>query len=162
MEGLQPSDILIHIINILVLFFFLRIILFIPINRFLTDRSDRITGQMKEAAEKENEALALKQEYEQRIETTEEQGREIIRESQIKASGTADEIIKEARAQAEKIVSDAHVKATEDRAKVMESARGDVATLATEIAARILKREVTPGDNKTTAEDFFREKGPTE
>jgi F0F1-type ATP synthase membrane subunit b/b' len=39
----------------------------------------------------------------------------------------------------------------------MEQMRQEVAQLATDIAARILKREVTTTDNVTLAEEFFNE-----
>jgi F0F1-type ATP synthase membrane subunit b/b' len=44
-----------------------------------------------------------------------------------------------------------------EKARAVAEARTEVALLATEIAARILKREVSAVDNKAVAEDFFRE-----
>ncbi|SHH78485.1 F-type H+-transporting ATPase subunit b [Sporobacter termitidis DSM 10068] len=157
MENLVPSDILIHIINILVLFVLLRVILFKPVTKFLAARTERIAGELKDAEAKNAEALEMKAAYEKRIETYEEEGHEIIRASQVKASEEATAIVKDARGQAEKIIADAHQRIAGEKAQAVAEARTEVALLATEIAARILKREVSAVDNKAVAEDFFRE-----
>ena len=135
MEGLHPSDLLIHIINILVLFVLLRTILFKPVNKFLSERTARIENQLKDAETKQAEALELK------------------------ASQEASAIVKDARNQAEELIAEAHEKIAADKVQAVAEARTEVALLATEIAARILKREVSVADNKAVAEDFFRDKG---
>lgn len=157
MEGMHPSDILIHIVNILVLFVLLRVILFKPVNKFLSERSERIANELKDAETKQAEALELKNVYEQHIETYKEEGRGIIRDSQVKASNEATAIVKDARTQAEQVIAEAHEKISTEKAQAVAEARTEVALLATEIAARILKREVSVADNKSAADDFFRE-----
>jgi F-type H+-transporting ATPase subunit b len=157
MEGLQPSDILIHIVNVLVLFLLLRAILIKPISRFLSARSERIANQLKDAETQKAAALELKAEYEQHIESYEKDGRDIIRDSQAKASQEAAAIVKEARSQAEQLIIDANVRISNEKAQAIAQARTEVALLATEIAARILKREVSVVDNKAVADDFFRQ-----
>jgi F-type H+-transporting ATPase subunit b len=157
MEGLTASDILIHIINILVLFILLRMILFKPVSKFLAARTERVAGDLKDAETKKAEAFELKAKYDRHIETVEAEGREIVRTSQVKASDEASVIIRDARAQAENILAEARTKIESERAKAVAQARTEVALLATEIAARILKREVTNVDNRTVAEEFFRQ-----
>lgn len=157
MEGLQVSDILIHIINMLVLFAALRLILFNPVNLFLMERTTRIESQLLDAKTMNMEALELKTVYEHHIETYEGEGLIIVRESQTKASAEASTIVEDARKQAEKLLADAHVKIANDKMQAIADARTEVALLATDIAARILKREVKAGDNKAVAEEFFRE-----
>jgi len=157
MGDLHPSDILIHIINIFVLFLLLRGILFKPVSKFLSGRTARIGNELKDAETKNVEAKELKAVYEKHIETFEEQGHGIIRDSQVKASEEAAAIIKDARNQAETVIADAQQKIANEKARAVAEARTEVALLATEIAARILKREVSSVDNKAVAEDFFRE-----
>lgn len=157
MEGLTASDILIHIINVIVLFIMLRLILIKPISAFLSARAERIASELKDAETKNDEALALKAEYEQHMASYEKEGHEIIRASQLKATDQADAIVKDARGQSERIVSDAQTRIANEKAQAIAEARTEVALLATEIAARILKREVSVSDNKAVAEDYFRD-----
>ena len=157
MEGLTASDILIHIINIVVLFILLRAILIKPVSRFLSARTERIAKAQKDAETTQAEALELKKVYEQHMETYESEGRELIRQSQLKASDEASAIVRDARNQAEMLIADARSRIESEKVKAVAGARTEVALLATELAARILKREVSAVDNKTVAEDFFRE-----
>lgn len=155
--GLTPSDILLHIVNIVILFLLLRAILFKPVTKFLSARSERIKGELQDAETKQTEATTLKQTYEQHMKTYEEEGRNIIRDSQIKANQEAQAIIKDAHSQAESIVAEAQTRIAQEKAQAIAEARTEVALLATEIAARILKREVSVADNKAVADDFFNE-----
>jgi len=154
---LYPLDLLVHIINIVVLYVLLRLILFKPVSKFLAARTDRITNQLNEAQSQLAEADSLKREYKQQLETATEQGHDIIRESQIKASEEAKKIILDAQAQAERILSEAQERTEKEKIQALEQMRGEVAQIATDIAERILKREVTAEDNKVLAEAFFEE-----
>jgi F-type H+-transporting ATPase subunit b len=154
---LSASDILIHIINIIVLFVLLRAILLKPVSKFLAARSERVANELKDAETKQAEALELKKTYMQHIDKYEVEGREIIRSSQLKATDDAAQIVKDARAQAEKELSEAHHKIANEKDQALAAARTEVALLATEIAARILKREVSAVDNKAVADEYFRE-----
>ena len=160
MEGLNLSDVIIHIVNVLVLFVLLRVILFIPVNRFLTARTDRVSKQLKEAEEIKADAEKLKTDYEQQMKTYEEDGRMIIRDSQTKANQEAALILEEARKEAEKLVSEANTRIANEKALAVAEARSEIALLATDIAGRILKREISTTDNKLIAEDFFHEEQP--
>ena len=139
MEGLNLSDVIIHIVNVLVLFFLLRIILFKPVNRFLTARSDRISTQLKEAEEIKSDAQKLKSDYQNQLKTYEEDGRKIIRDSQSKANQEASLILEEARKEAEKLVSEAQTRIANEKALAVAEARSEIALLATDIAGRIFE-----------------------
>ena len=152
-----PTDLLLHTINIVVLFLLLRLILFKPVNRFLSARKERIKSQLDDAAKKQAEAESLQQEYTKQLETIDEQGHEIIRDSMNKATQEAKMIIVDANERSDKLLSDAHEKIVKEKERAMEQMHHEVAQIATEIAARILQREVSAEDNKDIAEEFFRE-----
>lgn len=160
MGELYLSDIIIHIVNILVLFLLLRIILFIPVNRFLTARSERVANQLKDADAAKADAQNLKADYERIMQTHEVSGRKLIRDSQAKATQEASLIVQDARNEAEKLVTEAHTRIANEKALAVAEARTEIALLATDIAGRILKREITATDNKTIAEDYFHEEQP--
>lgn len=154
---LYPTDLLIHIINIIVLFFLLRLILFKPVNKFLAARKTRIKNQLTDAAIRQDEAKRLQKEYEKQLETIEEQGNEILRDSITKASQESKMIIIDANERSDVLLSEAHEKIVKEKERAMEQMRREVAQIAIEIAARILKREVSAEDNQAVAEEFFRE-----
>ena len=154
---LHPVDILISIINIAVLFILLRLILWKYINRFLSARTERVRSELDGVEKSRIEVDALRKEYEDKLDGLELQGREIMRGSQIKAAEEAEEIIKEARATALNMINEARDRIAEEKERAIISARHEVAQLATDMAARILRREVSADDSKNAVDDFFRE-----
>jgi F-type H+-transporting ATPase subunit b len=151
----HPVDIFISIVNIIVLFILLRLILWKPVNRYLTARASRVRNELDTASTARLDAEALRLEYAQKIESLEAQGRDIMRDSQIKASEEADEILKDAREKAKSLILDARERISEEKERAIDNARREVAQLATDMASRILKREVMPNDNISAVEDFF-------
>ena len=157
MEGFHPADIIIHLLNIVVLFVLLRLIIWNTVLRYLRARETKVAGELEAAETARKEAEDLKVEYEQSLETLEAKGRDIMRESQISAAEESQEIIKEAHTQAEELLSDAKERIENEKAQAVVKARNEIAQLATDMAARILKREVSVEDNRSVVDDFFRE-----
>ena len=153
----HPIDIVISLINIAVLSVLLRLILWKHINRFLAERAGRVRSELEDVEKRRRDVDALKHEYEEKIESIEASGRDLMRESQIKASEEAEEILGDAREKARVMLHDARERIAEEKERAIVNARHEVAQLATDMAARILKREVSPDDSKSAVDDFFRE-----
>ena len=154
---LHPADILIYIINIAVLFLLLRWILWKPVGRFLSERSARVRSELDDAEKTRLEAEALKEEYSDNLAGIESRSRDMMRESQIRASEEADEILNDAREKSKTMIAEARERIADEKERAIDSTRREVAQLATDMAARILKREVVPGDNESAVDDFFGE-----
>ena len=157
MVDIHPSDIALNVINIVVLFVLLRLILWKPLHRFLSARAASVQETLDNAEKAQEEALALKETYQQNLDGLETEGRELLRASHIQAEEEVKEILAQAKTQAEGILAEARVKIESEKAIAVARARDDVAQLATDMAARILKREVTVSDNVSAADDFFDE-----
>ena len=152
-------DVLISIINVLVLFTLLRLILWKPVNTYLAARAERVRQEFEKADKANQDAQALIGEYTKNLDEVEERGREMIRESRIKATEEADEILKEAQDKAGDMVREARKRIDEEREHAVVDARVEIAQLATDMAARILKREVSLRDSASAVDDFFQEAG---
>jgi F-type H+-transporting ATPase subunit b len=152
---LHPVDLVISLINIAVLFILLRLILWKHVYRYLSERAKRVRMELDDAEDMRLNAQTLKQEYEEKIEKIETQGRDMIRESQIKATEASDEILEEAHEKAGALIAEARAIIEDDKQKAILEAHHDIAQLATDMAARILKREVSPDDSKYAVEQFF-------
>ncbi|MDR1589044.1 MAG: F0F1 ATP synthase subunit B [Oscillospiraceae bacterium] len=155
--GLYPKELVIHIINIVVTFILLRMILWKPMLRFMSAREERMKTDLEAAKKLQAEAQGVKTDCEQRLDEVKAQGRDIILDSRTKAAEEAGEIISDARRQADEMMAEARVRIDSERAQAVTSARYEMAQLAAEMAARILKREVSVADNKAAIDDFFSE-----
>ena len=154
---LHPVDILISVINIAVLSVLLRLILWKPVIRFLTARSERVRSELEETEKTLTDAKALKREYADNIRDVEARGREMMRQSQIRTSEEAATIIGEAHEKAEKLLLEAHERIADERERAYLSSRHEIAQLAADMASSILRREVSKNDSEKAVEDFFRE-----
>ena len=153
----HPIDIVISLINITVLFILLRLILWKHINRFLAARVQRVRSELEDVETRRLEVDGLRQEYEEKLDGIEIRGRDLMRESQIKASIEAEEILTDARDKARIMLHEARERITEEKERAIVDAHHEVAQLATDMAARILRREVSPIDSKSAVDDFFRD-----
>ena len=154
---LHPVDILINLLNLIVLLVLLRLIVWKPMMRYLSARAARVQADLDGAEQAKLETEEQKAELRRNVEALEAQGREMVRESQSKASQEAQEIIQNAHCQADAMLTEAREKIEGERSQAITKARYEIAQIATDMASRILKREVSAEDNKSAVDDFFRE-----
>ena len=154
---LYPLDIVIHIINIAVLYFLLRMLLYRPISNYLQARSARIEGELAKAQQTLEQAEQTKQQLDQRLAAAEEEARAIVRRQEEKAAEESAHLLDDARKGADEIMAAAAGRIAQEKARAMRSMREETAQLATEIAARILRREVSLEDNRAVVSNFFSE-----
>ena len=153
----HPEDVIISLINIAVLFFLLRLILWKHVNRFLSERAYRVKSERDNADKARLEAEALRSEYDDKLGEIDERGQEVMLECRQKAGEESDKIIKEAREKAREIITDAEARIESEKEQALEDARFEVAQMATEMASRILEREVSVADSAHAVDEFFRE-----
>lgn len=153
----HPVDLLISIINIAVLFILLRLILWKFVVKYLSAREKRIRSEFDDIEKRRSDADELKLEYEKKLESIEVIARDQMRESQIKASTEAEEILNEAREKARVMTIDARERIAEEKERAINDAHREIAQLATDMAARILRREVSIDDSINAVDDFFSE-----
>jgi len=151
----HPQDVIISLINIVVLFILLRLILWKPVIRFLSKRANHIRDEMDDAHKSRLDAEALCSKYNEQIENIEERGREMIRESKLKADEESERILKDTHNKARVMIQDAEARIAEEKEQALGEAALDITGLATDMASRILKREVSPEDNKDIIDEFF-------
>lgn len=155
MEGLYPSDILINIVNIVLLFLLLRAILYKPVSKFLRERREKVAGELAEAKKLHEEAEAMKAEYERKMKDVEEECRTLLRQGQIEADRKAEEILREARRQADVLLEDARLRAAEEKQRALEEARAEISLMAAQLAAQLLGRDIRAADNDAIVDAFF-------
>jgi len=156
---IQPLDIVIYIINIVVLFLLLRVILYKPVSKFLHARTERIQKQLDDAAAERGEADALKASYEEKLSEAKKDAQQLLLTETQKANSAAAEIINSAHGQAEQLLSDARERAEEERQDAITRLEQQIADMAIALAGEILQREVSKEDNEKVIDSFFSRAG---
>lgn len=153
--GINPLDIIIHIINIAVLFVILRALLYKPVYKFMQARTERIQAALTEAEESKQAAESLKQQYNTALQAAEQDAAETAAKIIQKANTDADDIVSAAQNEAAQIVSDAGKKAEATCKKALADAKDDMKELSVAMAKKILAREVNEADNHNIIDTFF-------
>ena len=155
--GIDFQEIILHIINVVVLFIVLRIFLYKPVSRFMKRRSDGIAQQIDDAAKKQAEAEQLRARYDEMIKHAQGLAGELIAKSKETADEQARQIIEEAEKNAGLILEKSKSDIAYLQAQAKENMRDEITQMAIDIAERVLRREITAEDNMETINRFFEE-----
>ncbi|HBU11762.1 MAG TPA: ATP synthase F0 subunit B [Clostridiales bacterium] len=152
-------EILLYIANVVILFFFLRWLLYKPITKFLNNRTDSIQRQVDEAAKKHTEAEQLKAKYDEMMSSAQDLAAQIINKGKDVADEQARQIVEDAEEKAKELRARTQKHISEQKRQAVLDMRQDVTRIAIQIAEKVLEREVSYDDNKKIIDKFFEKVG---
>ncbi|MDR1894252.1 MAG: F0F1 ATP synthase subunit B [Spirochaetales bacterium] len=147
------------LLNLAVLFFLLRIILFKPVTKFMEARTKKIQDSLEQAENDKARAKELLDQYESSMKQARSEAGEILRQARETAAAEADRIIAQGRAQADRLLTTAHSQIRAEREAAMAGFRREAAGLVVDAAAKLLGREVNREDSRPYAELLLEETG---
>ena len=131
-------------VNVLILYVFLKYVLFIPVRKLLEERKKRLDDQNARAAADTAEAQKLKAEYEQRI---------------LEAGREADNILGESRREMIKKEQEVRSEASKDFEAAQSSVRDEVKDIASAMAARVTNQKVDRPVDDALLNEALKEAG---
>ena len=147
----------ITIINIAILFFILRAILFKPVTKFMADRARRVQESIEQSEKDKNQAKALLAQYEAQLKTAETEADAIIQTAKEHAKVEAEKIIFESRISAEVVLANARKQLEKERQAAIAAFRQDAAALVIATSGRLVGREMKNEDNRQYVEMLLEE-----
>lgn len=149
--------ILFSIINILVLFLFLKKFLFGRINAILEKRVSVVQDDMDKAKEEAQKAEKIRADYEASISGAREEAKKIIQDAQKTANAQSAAITQQAQEEANRIVESTRQELQLERERSVASAQNEIVSLAMEAAEKVLGREMADKDNRAIVDAFLKE-----
>ena len=162
MENLNPLDIIIHIVNLLVLFAILRAFLYKPVHKFLSERKAKIEGELEHAEKANKVATEELEKVQAKIDSAEADAKSSAAQIVADANEKASLIVENANDKALNIVETAKQKAKEDSDKAFEEQQDAIMDMSVSIASRVLGREISAEDNHKIVEQFFSKAGKSD
>ena len=148
-----------NVLNILVLYLFLKKFLFKPVTAMMEKRTETITANLEAAEAAKVEANRLKEEYEADIADAKSEAAKIIKAAREQAEleynnkmVEFDQVTARKMAEAEKTIAI-------EREKSIQSAQDEIATIALLAASKIIGKSVNDSINKEMLGDFIKEVG---
>jgi len=136
----------IQLINAIVLFLLLSWLLYKPVLKFLKARSDKIAGELKQAADDMEKADGLKLQYEQKLKDIAVEKDAIIEAARKKAAEKAAQILAEAKTEADEIKARAAEQAEAELKRVEESVKNTIIEVSTAMSEKFISISI---DNET-------------
>ena len=132
------------VINILVLFFFLKKFLFGRVGAMLEKRAQMVQADMDQAKQKAAEAEKLRSDYEETLNGAKQEAKQII----ATAEQQADTLLKEAQKEIER-----------ERRQTLDGVQGEIADLALAAASKLMEQKVDDQTNRDLVNAFLSEEG---
>jgi len=151
---------IITIINIAILFFLLRAILWKPVTKFMADRAKRIEESLEYSEKDKAQAKVLLAQYKAQLKTAETEAMAILNSAKEDARQEAEKIIADSRITAEEILVNARKQLKTEHESAMSAFRKEAASLVVAAAGQILAREIKSEDSKVYADMLLNEVSP--
>ena len=149
-------------VNILILYLAMRKFLFGPIKNMIDARQKEIDDLYAEAETRRQNALTMETEYREKLARAEEEGEEIRRTAQRRATLREEEILREAEEAARRTVRRAEEQVEMERARALNEVKNEVGTLAVQIATAIIGRDVEGEEHTALIDSFIETVGDAE
>ena len=148
MLDFQVSTIVFTVINLLVLYFILRKLLFGRVNAVLEQRAARVKETIDSAEASKSQAEELRAEYEDKL----------VADAQNRAQRAYEAKMADAETDAKRLRSEAEAQIASERDAMLRGARNEVASLALLAAAKVAQRPTEDGD-RALVDSFLAEVG---
>ncbi len=142
-------------VNLLILFLLLKRFLFKPVNKILSDRAAEIEGAYREAEDSRREAEDIRIEYDKKLMSAGNEADSIIKSAVDAASRRSESIISDAEKQAKIIEEHSRALIAKEKSSALESVRADVASMAVDIAERLVRRSLNEEDDEKLISDII-------
>lgn len=145
------------IINLLVLYLLMKKFLFGPIIKVMDERKAMIDQQFAGAKAQEDQAKALKEQYEGALKSAKEESYQIMEQARKEAKAQADRTVEDTQAKVSAMLAKAQEDINTERENAMRQMKDDVASLAMEAAGKIIGKN-SGADQDLSLYDQFIEK----
>ena len=143
--NIDPQQILLHWLNLVILVGGLYFILYRPVKKFIAKREEHYRDLDQQAEDKIAQAEQFKAQYSEQLAAADEEIHQARAKAQLSVERSTQEQLDQARAQAEQIVSQARAQADRIKAQAVHDSQDEIRRLA-ETAARRMALQQDPFD----------------
>lgn len=138
-------------INIGILFFILRAILFKPVTKFMDNRAKKIQDTIDQTEKEKSQAKKLLEQYEGRLNEAEAEAASIIKTARETAEAEAARIIAGGKAAAELLADNVRRQLETERQAALAKFRTEAAGLVVAASSKLVSRDFNSDDNRRYA-----------
>ncbi len=146
------------ILNIVVLFFILKKLLFKPVTKHMDERTKKIQQALDAAEESKEMVRQMKIEYDEKIKAAKEEGQKVIDMYRQMAEKEYNSIIETAKKESDQMLADAKAELQVEKEQLVTSIKGEISDLVLAASEKVLKKNLDNDTNKKLIFDFIEDK----
>ncbi len=155
-------QILISLANLLVIFLILKKFLFKPVTKVMDDRKAMVDKQFADAEAAQAEADANKAQWTEKLATADDEAKARIAAADETARRHGERVVADAKDKAAGIIRQAEAEAVLERQKAEAGIKREIAAVGTQLAEKMLEREMSAADHEKMIQSFLEEMGDAE
>ena len=145
--------------NLLILFLFLKKLLFKPLKNMIDSRQKEIDDMYVDAEDSRAQAAELKIEYEAKLENASSESEEILKSAMRRAKLREEEIIREANDKAARTMERAYEQVELEKKRAINEVKNEVSHMAIDIASAVIERDVKGDEHRELIDSFIEKMG---
>ena len=153
------ADAALMIIAVVALFLIMSYYLFNPARAVLQKRQDKIKAELEDAKNNQEDAKALKAEYESKLKNIEKEAESILSDARKRALANENRIVAEAKAEAHAIVERAREEAKLEKQKMADDVKKEIVAVAALMAEKVVASKVDVTIQDSLIDDTLKEIG---
>jgi len=150
------ATVIFTIINILVLYFILKKVLFKPITNHMDNRTKKIEEALKMAEEAKQKVEELQKEYDLKLKEAKQEGQVIIDDHKKMAEKAYETIIANAKKEADNIIKNTRTELEIEKQEVISKLKSEMADLVLVTTEKVLQQNVDDKANRKLISNFIK------
>jgi len=152
-------NILWTVVNLLILFIAFRIFFFKPIANIIAKRQQEANDIYDKANAKEQEANQLAKQYEDKLESAENEKKQIISEARKNADSQYQKIVLDAKEDAKNIKDAAVAEANQEKSKIIAGAKAEIANIVVDATTKVVGSKTGAEVDSQLFDEFLSKAG---
>ena len=157
--GINPWTCLFTLCNLLILYKFMKKLLFKPVKNMIDSRQQEIDDLYADANASKEAAAELKQQYEARLTEANAEKEAILKEAYRKAQLRDEEMLRDAQEQAAQTLRRADEQIALEKKRAMNDIKDEVSVMAVDIASAVLARDIKKDEHAELIDSFIENLG---
>ena len=157
--GINPFTMVFAWINLLILYLFLKKLLFKPVKNMIDSRQKEIDDMYSDAENSKVAADEMKAEYEEKLSSANEESEAILKKAVRRAQLREEEILKEANDKAQRVLERANEQIELEKKQAINDVKNQVSGMAIDIAAAIIERDIDRSEHEAMIDEFINNMG---
>ena len=156
---IAPWTIIFTWVNLFILMFVMKKLLFKPVMKMLAERENEVGSMYEKAENAQQNAEKLESEYTQKLTGAKEEASRIMKEATREATLRGEEIVAEAQQKASSLITRAQKEIEREKDAAISEIKSDIASIAISVAEKVIEKDINESDYERLVEEFINGRG---